>query len=133
MKKNLLLIAFAAVILFITSCSKSDPTPPATNANIQGKWTGVFTPPLGPSPYFALTFNSNGTVVVEQNDPAAPDIANGTWTITGNNVRATYTFAGAMTGTYTLAGTYSAASTQIMGTIGSGTSTTGYGTFTVSK
>ena len=134
MKKHFLFLAFIAIIaLSVTSCSNSDSTNPGTNPNIVGKWMGVYTPPLGPSRYYALTFNTNGTVRVDQNDIAAPDVANGTWTISGNNIQATYTFTGAMTGTVSIAGTYSSAPPQITGTIGTGSSTSGYGTFTVSK
>ena len=134
MKKHFLFLAFIAIIaLSVTSCSNSDSTNPGTNPNIVGKWTGVYTPPLGPSRYYALTFNTNGTVMVEQNNSTTPDIANGTWTISGNNIQATYTFTGSMTGTFSIAGTYSSAPLQITGTIGTGSATSGYGTFTVSK
>lgn len=129
-----ILMPILTLAVLITSCSKSDTSPANNNAPIQGKWVGVFTPPVGPSPYFAITFNNDGSVVVEQNNIAAPDIAQGTWGISGNNISATYTFAtGPMMGTYSLAGTYSAAIIHISGTIGTGTSTTGYGTFDVGK
>lgn len=134
MKKNISLVTAAlALVFFMASCSKSDTTPATNNAAVQGKWTGVFTPPLGPSPYFAVTFNTDGSVLVEQNSMTTPDTAHGTWSVTGNNISATYTFTGSMTGTYSLAGTYTASSAQIAGTIGTGTNTTGYATFNVSK
>ncbi len=137
MKKNIFFLvpAFLFTFFFLASCNKDDTTTAGTTANVQGKWTGVYTPPLGPSPYYALTFNSNGTVLVEQRDMAAPDVATGTWTISGNNINATYTFTGAMTGTFSIAGTYNAttAPAKITGTIGSGSATSGVATFTVTK
>ncbi|MEP7236386.1 MAG: hypothetical protein ABI685_00915 [Ferruginibacter sp.] len=136
MKRNLLLMSAFAMLFFIMSCSKSDTNPPSGNsAAIQGKWSGVFTPPLGPSPYFAITFYNDGTVLVEQNDISTPDIAHGTYAMSGNNITASYTFTGGTTGTYSLAGTYNSTSTpkQITGSIGTGTNTSGYGTFNVSK
>ena len=134
MKKNLLFLIPALALLFlVTSCNKSDPTPPANTSVFQGKWTGLITPAVGPRPYFAITFNTDGTVLIEQNNATTPDIARGTYTVSGNNVNATYTFSGATTGTYSLAAIYSSSPVQISGTIGTGTSTTGYGTFDVSK
>ena len=137
MKSNLFfLIPALTLALFVTSCSKSDTTPPAGNsAAIQGKWSGVYTRPVGPSPYFAIAFYNDGTVLVEENDITTPDLAHGTYTMSGNNVTATFTFTGGVTGTYSLAGIYNSASTpkEITGTIGTEASTSGYGTFTVSK
>lgn len=134
MKKQFLLFAFTALmVVSIISCSKDKTTTQSNNANIQGKWSGTLTPAVGPRPYFATTFNSDGSLRVEQNNINTPDVATGTWTITGNTVKATYTFSGAITGTYSLIGTYTSSPDQINGTVGTGTSTSGYADFSVSK
>lgn len=134
MKKNLLLLIPAlALVFFVTSCSKSDTTPPA-NSTPSGKWSGWFTPNLGPSRYFALTFSANGAIAVEANSSTTPDIATGTWALVADSVRATYTYiSGATTGTYSLAGKFSSQSSIMNGTVGTASSTTGTGTFTLTK
>jgi hypothetical protein len=130
MKKNLL-FAFLGLtlVLFTVSCSKTDTTPPAATT-AEGKWVGSFTS-LGPSHYLALIFKPNSVLLVEAN--ALPDIANGTWNISGDSLRATFTYTGAVTGTYSIAGKYAANSIIMDGTMGPGTSTTGAGVFSVTK
>jgi hypothetical protein len=130
MKKNLFIATLGlALILFIASCSKNDTTPPASTT-AEGKWVGTFTN-LGPSHYFALTFKANSVLLVEAN--ALPDIANGTWILSGDSVRATFTYVGGTAGTFSIAGKYSASSAIMDGTMGSGTNTTGAGVFSVTK
>ncbi len=131
MKKNLFFaILGLTLILFIASCSKNDTTPPA-NTTVEGKWVGSFTYFLGVSHYFALTFRTNNVVLVEAN--SAPDIANGTWSLAGDSVRATFTYVGGTASTYTIAGKYSGSSIVMDGTIGDGASTNGAGFFSVTR
>ena len=133
MKKNLFFATLGlAVALFTISCSKSDTTPPA-NTTPEGKWVGFITYIVGPSRYFAVTFKSGSVILVEANSDTAPDIANGTWSLVGDNVRATYTYVGGTAETFSIAGKYSTSSKLMDGTIGPGSSTTGTGTFSVTK
>lgn len=133
MKKNLLsAILGLTIVLFTVSCSKSDTTPaPAITPPAGTTWVGLTTN-LGPSRYFSLTFNNGGTLTVKANDPATPDIANGTWALVADSVKATYTYVVSAT-TYSLAGKYSSSATVIVGTLGPGNNTTGAGTFSVTK
>ena len=134
MKKNLITaILVSTSVLFAVSCSKSDTTaPPPGGTSPQGNWVGSRTGLGGPSFYFALNLQANGALVVSANNAVTPDIANGTWSLVADSVRATYTFAGTAT-TYSLAGKYSTASKVMDGTIGLGTNTTGEGVFSVTK
>ena len=133
MKSNLFfLIPALTLALFVTSCSKSDTTPPA-NSTPQGNWVGGQNNNIGgPVFYFALNLKANGVLVVSANSATAPDIANGTWSLVADSVRATYTFVGS-SATYSLAGKYSTSSNIMAGTFGVGSSTTGSGVFSVTK
>jgi hypothetical protein len=120
------------LVLFITSCSKSGTTPPP-NTTVVGKWSGFLTL-LGPSRYYALTFKTGNVILVESNSATSPDIANGMWSLaTADSVRATFTYVGGTAGTYSIAGKYSGSSNVMEGTVGTGTNTTGAGTFIVTK
>lgn len=133
MKKIFFAIPALAILLFAASCSKSDTTPPPGGTSPEGNWTGNHNNGIGgPAFYFSLNLKANGVFVVSANSAAAPDIANGTWSLVADSVRATYTYAGTAT-TYSLAGKYSTSSNIMSGTIGSGTSTTGAGVFSVTK
>ncbi len=130
MKKNLFFaILGLTVVLFTISCSKNDTTPPNTTA--EGKWVGIYTNFIGPSHYFAATFKVNSVILIEAN--TIPDIANGTWSLSGDSVRATFTYVGGTAGTYSIAGKYSAGSTTMDGTIGLGTNTSGEAVFSFTK
>jgi hypothetical protein len=138
MKKSLLfaILGFSSV-LFAASCSKSGTTgttnPPPGGTSPQGNWVGNRNNGFGGAAfYFAVNLQASGVLVVSDNSAVAPDIANGTWSLVADSVRATYTFAGTAT-TYSLAGKYTTTSNIINGTIGLGTSTTGAGVFSVTK
>jgi len=133
MKKNLFFAILAlTAVLFAASCSKSDPTPvPATT--VEGKWVGNQNNGIGgPYYYLSLNFKPNGVLVVNANNALTPDVANGTWSLVADSVRATYTYTNS-SATYSLAGKYAASSSIMNGTIGVGTSTTGAGVFSVTK
>ncbi len=123
-----------AAILFAASCSKSGTTdPPPGGTSPQGNWVGNRHNGIGgPVFYFVLNLQANGVLVVNANSAVSPDIANGTWSLVADSVRATYTFVGTST-TNSLAGKYSTTSNIINGTIGLETSTTGAGVFSVTK
>ena len=133
MKKNLIIVTLMlASVLQAVSCGKSD-NPPPSGTSPEGKWAGNQNNGIGgPVFYFELNLNANAVIEVRANSTTTPDIANGTWSLVGDSVRSTYTFAG--TGaTYSLAGKYSATSNVMNGTIGLETSTTGAGVFSVTK
>ena len=134
MKKNLITaILISTSVLFAVSCSKSDNAPPPPGGTSpEGNWVGDRTPLGGPSFYFRLSLQANGVLVVNSNNAVTPAIANGTWSLVADSVRATYTFA-ATSITYSLAGKYSTTSNIMNGTIGLGTNTTGEGVFSVTK
>jgi hypothetical protein len=135
MKKSLFFATFVLATLFFTaSCSKSGTAyPPPGGTSPQGNWVGNHSNGLGgPAFYFALNLQANGTLVVSDNSAVTPDIANGTWSLVGDSVRATYIYTGS-SATYSIAGKYTTTSNVMNGTIGPGTSTTGAGVFSVTK
>jgi hypothetical protein len=132
MKKNFFFAILGLIIvLFTVSCSKSNTTPPA-NTTVEGKWVGSFVI-IGPSRYLALTFKTSGVLLVEAYNSATPDIANGTWSLVADSVKATYTFMGGTTDTFSIAAKYSSGSSVMNGIIGLGISATGPGVFSVTK
>jgi len=136
MKKILFtLIPALAIVFLIASCNKDDDDNNTNNSTVQGTWTGTGqygTTPGVPTYAFTLTFKANGTVDIIGNNNVAVDNANGTWTMVGDSVRATYTYISA-TAQYTLSGKFTAGSNTMVGTIGLGTETTGIGLFSVSR
>lgn len=133
MKKSIFFATLGLItVFFAVSCSKSDTVPPASTT-IEGKWVGNQNSGVGSALfYFSLDFKANGILVASANSAVNPDIANGTWSLAGDSVRATYTYAGSSI-THSLAGKFSSASNVITGTIGLGTNTAGLGFFTVVK
>lgn len=134
MKKSLFFAIVSLItVFFAASCSKSGTTyPPPGGTSPQGNWVGDRTGLGGPTFYFALNLQANGVLVVSDNSAVNPDIANGTWSLVADSVRATYTYTGS-SATYSIAGKYTTTSNIISGTIGLGTSTTGAGVFSVTK
>lgn len=134
MKKNgfIAMIGIAAILIG-GSCSKSSDYG-SNNSSVEGKWTGNYGSGVGTSVnYFSVTFNSGGALSVEANSSSTPSLATGTWYISGNTVTANYTFVSGSVGTYSLAGTYTSGSSTMTGTLGTGTSTSGYAVFSVTK
>ena len=137
MKKNLFFpILGLAIVFFAASCSKSGSSyspPPPGGTSPQGNWVGNRNNGIGgPAFYFALNLQANGVLAVSDNSAVTPDIANGTWSLVADSVRATYTYTGS-SATYSIAGKYTTTSNIMIGTIGPGTSTTGAGVFSVTK
>ncbi|MFZ1453210.1 MAG: hypothetical protein WAT20_10935 [Ferruginibacter sp.] len=134
MKKSLFaLIPALAMVFLISSCSKDDDN--TTNSTATGTWVGTGQYGIGPgNPTYAFTLNfkANGTVDIVGNNNAAIDNATGTWTMVQDSVRAYYTYLSS-SASYTLSGKFSSASNVMVGTIGLGTSTTGVGTFSVTR
>lgn len=135
MKKKLFLPLLALTAMFIAaSCSKSDtqPSNPAT-VSLDGKWVGTYNNGAGgPVNYFALTFKSGGVLVVHANNSLIPDVANGSWTIVADSVKASYTFTGS-SAVYSMAAGYTGTSGNMAGTVGLSPSVTGEAVFSVTK
>ncbi len=134
MKKSLAIALFGlVVILFAVSCSKNDATVTPTTYTIVGKWDTYITRPVGPSQFYSLNFKAGGSFAFDATSSSTTDLATGAWVLSADSVRATYTYADGVTGTFSLAGKYSSDFHTMNGTIGAGANTTGYGTFTSTK
>lgn len=132
MKKNVFFTTIVtAVILFAASCSKNTP-PNNPTLSITGKWDGSYAK-LGPARLFTLNFMAGGAFAVDSSRSSTSDLATGSWALGADSVRATYTYLDGITGTFTIAGKVSSDYKTIVGTLGPGASTTGSGTFTVTK
>ncbi len=134
MKRNNIPLVFGIIMLFLAACSKSDPgQSPASSYSLDGKWTGTYNNGAGgPVNYFALTFKSGGALVVHANNSLTPDIANGTWALAGDTVKATYTYTGS-SAIYALEAKYSSSSNIMPGTVGLSPAVTGEAVFSVTK
>lgn len=134
MKKNLFfaVLGLSAIVFFSISCSKSDNTPPPV-ANPAGNWVGYQSNGLGgPANYFALNLQANGSLVVSANNPASPELGNGSWSLVADSMRASFTYI--VSGfSYSLVGKYAAGSSTMNGTLGTGASTTGAGVFSLTR
>ena len=134
MKKNMFfLISGLAAILFVASCSKSDTPATPVTYTVVGKWDTYITRPVGPSINYSLNFKTGGTFALDATSSSSSDLATGAWVLSADSVRATYTYADGVTGTYSLAGKYSSDFRTMNGTIGYGSNTSGYGTFMSTK
>lgn len=132
--KNLipLLIAVSAVFL-VSSCKKSDPavTP---EYKLEGRWTGTYTNLGGGAPsYFALSFQSNGVLLVQANDATTPDIANGLYQLDPDSLRGSFVYAVGIGVNYLFAAKYNSSSNVMTGTFGVRPNTASTGVFTVTR
>ncbi len=135
MKKSFILIPAIVLALFVTSSSKDDTPPSATNTTAAGTWVGTGqygTSGGNPTYVFSLTFKANGTVDITGNNNAAIDVATGTWQMVADSVKATYKYASS-SAIYKLSGKFSASSNIMIGTIGLDPVTTGIGIFSVTR
>lgn len=136
MKKRFISLTTGILTLLLFSCSKSTTETPAPVYSLEGKWTGSFNNGAGgPANYFALTFKSGGAggaLVVHANNSLTPDVANGTWTLAGDSLSATYSFTGS-SAIYSLAARYNIHSNILTGTVGLSPATTGEAVFSVTK
>ncbi len=133
MKNLFLLLITVSTVFLVSSCKKSDPL--ATEYKLEGKWVGSYTPNLGGGAggYFALTFKSGGMLLVEANNATTPDIANGTYQLDPDSLRASFVYSIGIGVTYLISGKYTANSNIILGTMGIRPSSTDVGTFTVTR
>lgn len=124
------LIRTGAVLLLaatlFTACKKDDPVYP-----IEGLWVGKYgsgtsTPANG----FSMVVESGGKVTVADGDNiTSSSKAAGTWTLTGNVFKATYTYSTPGGNTFTIQANWSNDGKMTTGTYGSGATATGGGTW----
>jgi hypothetical protein len=132
MKKQFFFAVAITALSTFFSCKKADITQP-TVLSANGKWVGKYGPVNAiPTYYYAFEFNAGGTMVVKSNDATLPDTGTGTWSISGDSLRSTYTYTSAGS-TYSIIGKYDGHSNIINGTWGAGTNNTGGGTFTITR
>lgn len=125
MKILKLVFLFAFVFLLFSSCKKSKD--PVVTASIVGFWTGKYGQSTSyPSSGYAALFRSNGTVrFFNSADTASGTKAEGTYTISGTTINATYTFS--VGDSYSISATADPKFTFLEGSWGSGTNTTNGG------
>lgn len=121
-----------AALLFTTvfaSCKKDEcPTP---TYPVEGLWAGKYgsgasTPTLG----FSMVVEAGGKVTVADGDNiTSSSKASGTWTLTGNVFKATYTYSTPGGSTFTIQANWSNDGKMTSGTYGSGANPTGGGTW----
>lgn len=125
--KKISFIFSILVFAFLASCSKdaADPVYP-----IEGYWTGKFGLATNvPNTDMVMAIEPNGKAVLGFGTLSSGAYS-GTWTLSGNIFKAAFTLpVGPITNTYTYQATFSNKGKLESGTVGPGSSTTGYGTF----
>ncbi|MGC4104149.1 hypothetical protein [Ferruginibacter sp.] len=133
MKKQFVFVAAIAAFSAFFSCKKSDTPAAPTATPAEGNWVGKYGSGGAPQTfYYAFQFNTGGTMVVKSNDAILPDMGTGTWTLSNDSIRSTYTYTNAGS-TFSMIGKYDGKSNTISGTWGAGTSNKGGGTFTINR
>ena len=129
---NILFIALLAINLLF-ACKKKDKTPAPT---VVGFWKGMYgNGTATPATSYAFLFRSNGTVRVYANltDTATASKAEGTYNTSSTTVQTTYKYLPGLVQTFSTTATANEALTTMTGTWGSGSSTSGGGTFNLVK
>jgi hypothetical protein len=130
MKHSILILSL--ITLCSISCKKettADPVYP-----IEGYWAGKFglstTPPNSD---IVAVIEPGGKIAIANGTSISSGLAGtGTWTLNGNIFKATINFTGFLT-PYTYQATFSTQGKLESGTVGPGTTTTGYGTFFLNR
>jgi len=131
MKKQFVFAVAIAALSALFSCKKTDPKPTISPA--EGNWVGKYgSGNAVPTYYYAFQFNAGGTMSVKANDAILPSTATGTWTISGDSIRSTYTYTNAG-GTFSMIGKYDGHTNIISGTWGSDNNNKDGGTFTITR
>lgn len=125
--KKLLFLAAAAFVL-TTSCKKDEC--PAPTYPVEGLWVGKYgSGTNAPTSGFSMVVESGGKITVADGDNiTSSSKATGTWTLTGNVFKATYTYSGGGN-TFTIQANWSNNGKMTSGTYGSGANATGGGTW----
>ncbi len=116
-------------VLFLGSCKKTDcpvPTYPT-----EGYWVGKYgSGTATPSNGFSMVVEPGGKVTIADGDNITSSAkAAGTWTLTGNVFKATYTYSSPGGSTFTIQANWSNDGKMTSGTWGSGASPSGSGTW----
>jgi hypothetical protein len=126
---------FALVlVLSIFSCKNDDcpaaPTPASPIYPVEGYWVGKYgSGTATPTSGYSMVVEDGGKVTIADGvSVTTATKAPGTWTLTGNVFKATYTYPSGGN-TYTIQATFSNAGKMESGTWGSGSSPTGNGTW----
>lgn len=129
MKKNLLFTLIAFVVFTFLSCKKDEC--PAPTYPIEGYWTGKYgSGTATPSSGYSMVVEPGGTLTVADGTTiTAASKASGTWTITGNVFKATYTYNTPGGSTFSIQANWTNDGKLTGGTWGSGTNTSGSGTW----
>ncbi|MFT3845381.1 MAG: hypothetical protein QM725_10030 [Lacibacter sp.] len=117
----LLLISGAMV-----SCKKTSVTYP-----IEGYWVGKYgSGTAAPSSGYSMVVEPGGVLTIADGSSiTSSSKATGTWTLTGNTFKATYTYSTPGGSTFSIQATFSNDGKLTNGTWGSGASATGSGTW----
>jgi hypothetical protein len=132
---NKVLRTSAALLLAITlfsACKKSDPVAPTYP--VEGLWVGKYgSGTATPSSGFSMVVEAGGKVTVADGDNITSSAkAPGTWTLTGNVFKATYTYTGGGA-TYTIQANWSNDGKMTTGTWGPNSTPTGSGTWLMDR
>jgi hypothetical protein len=129
MKKNFFPALVAMFTLFLVSCSKDEV--PAPTYPMEGLWVGKYGSGTGtPTSGFSMVIESGGKITVADGDNITTSSkAAGTWTVTGNVFKATYTYSTPGGSTFSIQADWSNDGKMTNGTWGSGSSATGSGTW----
>lgn len=123
MKKCLILLLFVSGAM--VSCKKTTITYP-----IEGYWVGKYgSGTAAPTSGYSMVVEPGGVLTIADGSTiTSSSKATGTWTLTGNTFKATYTYTGGGS-TFSIQATFSNDGKLTNGTWGSGTSTSGSGTW----
>jgi len=130
--KTILLISIA--ILSIYSCKKD--SKPEKRTSPVGYWKGFYGSGTNPQTQnYSWLFRSDGTIRVysQSADTSGGSKAEGNYTVVGTTITTQYTYiSGPITGTFSTNSVVDEEFENLSGTYGSGTNTSGGGTFSLS-
>ena len=134
MKRCTILFSVLMLTFTFVACKKDKDDSPA---NPTGFWTGLYgSGATVPNQPYSMHFKSDGTVRIYSlsTDTTSAAKADGTYLINNQSVTTNYTYiSGSISGTFSTTATVNDAETEMSGTYGSGSNTTGGGTFTLIK
>jgi hypothetical protein len=125
----------AAIMLSLTlfsACKKCETVVPTYP--VEGLWVGKYGVGTGAQTFgFSMVVEAGGKVTIADGDNiTSSGKAPGTWTLTGNVFKATYTYVSGGA-TYTIQATWTSDGKMTAGTYGNGTSPTGGGTWVMDR
>jgi hypothetical protein len=135
MKQLLAGIVCLVLTMSFISCKKeSTPEPPKPTYPIEGYWVGKYGSGTGtPTSGFSMVVEPGGKITIADGDNITlSSKATGTWTLTGNVFKATYTYSGGGN-TFTIQANWTNDGKCTSGTYGSGSNPTGGGTWYMNR